>query len=387
MYLPSTKPNTRIDVADILRGIAIGGIILIHSIEHYNFYDFPELTALDHKIWDTTFFLLGGKMYAIFAMLFGLSFFIQHDNQAQKGKDFRLRFAWRMLLLFVIGTINCTLYNGDILMIYALGGFLIIPFIRMCDKALFWIAAFLFIQPIEFIYIILALFNPNIQPLDLHSGVHYMTINPALADGTFLDACKASFQHGFLANVLWAFERGRMTQTIFLFILGMIIGRKRLFYNEDNHLKIWKKVLIGAVIAFVPLCTAFFVVPDLISNATIKCSMTVILDMWKNFSMMLIVVSGTVLLFYKTKFGKKLMVMAPYGKMSLTNYVGQSLIGGMLFYNWGFGLYRVCGHTESFLIGVCIVLLQIIFCHWWLSKHQRGPLEDLWRRATWINNK
>ena len=98
-YIPSDKPNTRIDVADILRGIAIAGIILIHFIEQLNFYMFPEPTsefwaAANKIVWDSTFFLLAGKMYAIFAMLFGLSFYIQHDNQAQKGIDFRPRFLW-----------------------------------------------------------------------------------------------------------------------------------------------------------------------------------------------------------------------------------------------------------------------------------------------------
>ena len=76
-YSHSGKPNTRIDVADILRGIAIGGIILIHFIEHMNFYSFPEATSafwakMNQAVWDSTFFLLAGKMYAIFAMLFGV---------------------------------------------------------------------------------------------------------------------------------------------------------------------------------------------------------------------------------------------------------------------------------------------------------------------------
>lgn len=65
-YTPSLKPNTRIDVADILRGIAIGGIVLIHFIEHLNFYLFPEpssdfMAALNRGVWDTTFFSVGGK--------------------------------------------------------------------------------------------------------------------------------------------------------------------------------------------------------------------------------------------------------------------------------------------------------------------------------------
>ena len=110
-YTPSSRPNSRIDVADTLRGIAIAGIILIHFIEHMNFYLFPEPVnefwgTVNQNIWDGTFFLLAGKMYAIFAMLFGLSFFIQHDTQAQKGIDFRPRFAWRMLLLMLWGLVD-----------------------------------------------------------------------------------------------------------------------------------------------------------------------------------------------------------------------------------------------------------------------------------------
>ena len=107
-YYPSKKPNTRIDVADVLRGIAIGGIILIHFVEHMNFFSYPEppsefWAGVNSAVQDVIFFLFAGKMYAIFALLFGLSFFIQHDNQAQKGRDFRLRFAWRMVLLMLFG--------------------------------------------------------------------------------------------------------------------------------------------------------------------------------------------------------------------------------------------------------------------------------------------
>ena len=138
-YKASDKPNSRIDVADILRGIAIAGIILIHFIEHMNFYSFPEATSafwakMNQAVWDSTFFLLAGKMYAIFAMLFGLSFYIQHDNQAQKGIDFRPRFVWRMILLMLFGLFDLLFYNGDILFLYAVCGFLIIPFIRASDK-------------------------------------------------------------------------------------------------------------------------------------------------------------------------------------------------------------------------------------------------------------
>ena len=153
-YTPSTLSNTRVDAADILRGIAIGGIVMLHFIEHMNFYQFPELTILDQVVWNAMFFLCGGKMYAIFSLLFGLSFFIQHDNQAQKGKDFRLRFAWRMVLLMSFGLFDLLFFNGDILTVYAACGLLVLPVIRLSNRTLAWIALFLALQPIEIFYLI-----------------------------------------------------------------------------------------------------------------------------------------------------------------------------------------------------------------------------------------
>ena len=86
--------SPRIEVVDALRGFAVMAIMLLHNIEHFNFYDFPTassafMEAMDKGIWETLFFLFSGKAYAIFSLLFGFSFFIQYNNQAKKGKDFR----------------------------------------------------------------------------------------------------------------------------------------------------------------------------------------------------------------------------------------------------------------------------------------------------------
>ena len=82
-YKTKNLPNTRIEVADALRGIAVAGIILYHSVEHFNiFTSEPVLNTLpsDQLVSDVLAWLLSGKMYGIFAMLFGLSFFIMNDN-------------------------------------------------------------------------------------------------------------------------------------------------------------------------------------------------------------------------------------------------------------------------------------------------------------------
>ncbi len=391
-YTPSLKPNTRIDVADILRGIAIGGIVLIHFIEQLNFYMFPEassqtMAVINQGVWDATFFLLAGKMYAIFSMLFGLSLFIQHDNQAQQGVDFRPRFLWRMVLLMLFGLFDLLFYNGDILTIYAVCGVFVVPFVRANNRVLVAAMVLFALQPIEIVYIIKGLLDPSTQSLNLGSSELFKAILPAQAEGSWLDVAVAGIEKGFLVNFTWAIEHGRATQTIFLFLLGILLGRKRLFYDEGNNIRIWKRVLVGSLCAFVVLFPLFKIVPEMVDIACVKKSLKVMLNMWKNLSMMLFYVSGVVLLYYRTKARDILMKIAPYGKMSLTNYLLQSIIGGFVFYNWGLGMYRYSGHASSLLLGVVCVILQYIFCRWWLSGHTHGPFEALWRRLTWLGKK
>lgn len=391
-YAPSLKPNTRIDVADILRGIAIGGIILIHFIEQLNFYEFPKasnefMAALNDGVWQNTFFLLASKMYAIFSMLFGLSFFIQHDNQAQQGRDFRLRFLWRMVLLFLFGVFDLVFYNGDILTVYAVCGVLVVPFIRANNKVLVAAMILFALQPIELFYIVKGLIDPAAEALNLGSKELFTAIKPAQAGGSFVDVMLASLRYGSIVNFTWAIEHGRMTQTIFLFLLGIYLGRKRLFYDEGNNIEVWKKVIVVALCAFFLLLPLSQGTKELRNEGCAYKSLYELLNMWKNLSMTMFYVSGVVLLYYRTSARNFLSKIAPFGKMSLTNYLLQSIIGGFVFYNWGLGMFRHSGHASSFLMGMACVALQYAFSRWWLSHYSHGPFEMVWRKLTWIGKR
>ena len=152
MYKTRNLPNTRVEVADALRGIAVIGIILFHSVEHFNIFPTEPAVhtlACDKLVSDVLAWLLSGKMYGIFAMLFGLSFFIMNDNQQQMGRSFSGRFAWRMFLLLCFGMVNMALYDGDILMVYAFVGLILIPISYLPSKAVWVIIALLAIQPVE----------------------------------------------------------------------------------------------------------------------------------------------------------------------------------------------------------------------------------------------
>ena len=243
---------------------------------------------------------------------------------------------------------------------------------------------FFALQPIELTYIILGLIDPTTQPLNLGSGELFKAIIPAQAEGSWLDVAISGIRYGFLVNFTWSIEFGRIMQTIFLFLLGIGIGRHRLFYNEGNNLQIWKRVLVVSLFASAILVPLFEIVPDMVDVPCIKQSVKVMLKMWRNLAQMLFYVSGVVLLYYCTSANKFLIKIAPYGKMSLTNYLSQSIIGGFVFYNWGLGMFRYSGHASSLLLGAACVALQYIFCRWWLSRHSHGPFELLWRKATWI---
>ncbi|MCD8165560.1 MAG: DUF418 domain-containing protein [Bacteroides sp.] len=76
--------------------------------------------------------------------------------------------------------------------------------------------------------------------------------------------------------------------------------------------------------------------------------------------------------------------LAPLGRMSLTNYMMQSLLGAFIFYGFGLGMATCCGAVSSLLIALVLFIFQILFSRWWLKHHGYGPLEKVWRMATWI---
>ena len=381
MYQTQGLKNSRIEVADALRGIAVIGIILYHSVEHFNLGT-PEVSwalPFDGKVFNILTVLLSGKMYGIFALLFGLSFFIMRDNQAQKGKDFSLRFAWRMLLLLGFGIINLVFYDGDILTFYALWGLLMIPAGYLCTPLLWAVTILLLIQPVE-IYSLLSGWRPDISAM----GKYYMEIGRTGADGTFLEHAAASLQYGFKASWLWFVMKGRVTQTIGLFFLGILFGRHRLFYNEGNHLKIWRVVCIVTALAV----AAGSIAGKWNNGNVFFGKIDSLIHPLYNLAMLLLIVSGVVLLWYAFKgFRKAFSHICFFGRMSLTNYLMSSILGSFIFYGWGLGMHYVFGTTWSFLAGIAIVVLQIIILRQWAKKHQRGPLETIWRKLTWLGSK
>ena len=359
MYKSRQLPNTRIDVADALRGIAVAGIILYHSVEHFDiFTEKPILHTLscDQTVASVLAWLLSGKMYGIFAMLFGLSFFIMNDNQQQKGRSFSGRFAWRMFLLFVFGLINVAFYDGDILMLYACYGLILIPISYLPSKWVWCIIALLAIQPVELFCL---LSGTKIDHTTLFEIYKQNTVN--------------NLRYGFELNFRFNIFSGRLTQLLCLFILGMQLGRQRLFYNEGNNLKIWHLIFC--------ISTLLVIVLSIVDFSSLALWLTPIYNLF----ILLMIVSAIVSAWYAFEGVRKVLRhLCIFGRMSLTNYLLQSIIGSFIFCGYGLACYYKLGITYAVLVGLLMVICQYIFCRYWFSNHPRGPLEGLWRKLTWM---
>lgn len=388
------KSPQRLGVVDALRGFALLAIVLIHNIEHYNLFFMPEflpdwLKTLDQYVWETVFFLFAGKAYATFSLLFGFSFYIQLHNAQKRGIDFRGRFAWRLFLLFLFSQFHALFYNGDILLLYSVVGLVLIPVCKLKDKTVFWIAFILLLQPFEWGRILYASINPDYTISGSRFMEYALLSKEATSQGTFLEVLRSNIWDGQMYSNIWQVENGRLFQTASLFMFGMLLGRKGYFERNETSLRAWKFILKTAVIAFIPLYALKILIPAYISNPSILTPYNIAIPSLANFAFMAILVSLFTLVWFK-KGGNGYSwqnLLIPYGRMSLTNYISQSIIGVTIYYGFGLSMYKYTGATETILIGAAIFAIQLLFSRWWIARHKQGPLEYLWRKATWIFRK
>ena len=350
--------TSRLQIVDALRGFAIVSIMLLHNLEHFDFYFTPEnlplwIQASDKIIWDTLFFLFSGKSYAIFALLFGLTFYIQDSNQQKNGRDFRVRFAWRLLLLLLFGIINSAFYEGDILTIYAILGFALIPLARLSNKVVLIIALLLMLQPFELLKLLYVLFiDKSTVVSDPASWAYFAKMGEYITGANLWDTLYGNLTNGKTAVLIWTWEVGRVPQTISLFLLGMLAGRFKLFVYSVEMIRFWWKILLSVIVLFLVFWFISLYLGQIFSNKAALRSAETILKTWSNLSFMLFLVSGFVLLYQYIKLNKVLNVLSPIGRMSLSNYMIQSIVGSFIYYGFGLGLYKYTGATYCLLIGI-----------------------------------
>lgn len=380
--------NSRIEVVDALRGFAVMAILLVHNLEHFIFPVYPTnspnwLNILNQGVCNGVFTLFAGKAYAIFALLFGFTFYIQNNNQKKQGKDFGYRFLWRLILLAGFATLNAAFFPaGDVLLLFVVVGPVLFFTRNWSNKAIIITAAVFLLQPVEWYHYIANLINPAHRLPNLKVGEMYAEVAEYTKAGNFWDFILRNISLGQKASLLWAINAGRFFQTAGLFLLGFYIGRKQLFVSSESNLHFWVKTLIVSAIAFAPLYTLKELIME--NDTIIQQTVGTAFDMWQKLAFSLVLIASFILLYQNYKFRNAVDNLRFYGRMSLTNYITQSIIGAIIYFPFGLYLSPYCGYTVSLLIGFFIFLLQVKLCKWWLSKHKQGPLEWIWHKWTWI---
>lgn len=395
-----TRLNTRIDIVDALRGFSLAGIVIVHFMEQYlgapvPFFvgNYTQHHPVDGVLDTIGFILIRGKFFALFSFLFGLSFALQMERgEAHTGSDFRLRFAWRLVILFAIGFLHHLFYRGDILTIYALLGFPLLLFYKVPDKWILAIAIVLFIGVPRFImtttgYEPFKAYVPDFMSEDKKEEPHTVDYWNAAKSGTWVAIARENATYGFLQKMNFQFGAGsRAYQTFAWFLLGLLAGRRRYFEDLEVHGLLVRKLFKWSIIAFfgtIALGAAIFIPfgQKMSPNTQMLIGMTI--NDLNSIALTFFYITAFILLFYREKWQRRINKLAPFGRMALTNYVTQTLIGTILLFNYGFGLLGSVGNSIMLPIAIVVLILQMWWSKVWLRHFYFGPLEWLWRSLTW----
>lgn len=391
-HTQTITPKKRINSIDALRGVALIGIMLLHCMERFDLtlapvVESPFWQAIDTAVYDSLYFLFSGKSYAMFSLLFGLSFFMQMESQAAKGVDFRGCFLWRLALLFLFGYINGLVYMGEFFMVYAVLGVFLIPLYKVPTRWLLVLCVLLFLQ-IPAVISFVSLLSDNVANEPTAAAAYMDRLFERAADvfinGSLMDVLSFNTFDGQSAKCLWVFNNFRYLQLLGLFIAGMLIGRQGIHKSEEKMVKYSR--------LFLPYCLAFwavfyavaFLLPVWgVDGFALRVGQT-LFKTYGNLGQMMVYFCGFTLLYYRYKGQKVLDRIAPVGRMSVTNYMAQSIVGVSLFYGFGGNFAVEFNYLQSFLLGAAFCVIQIAYSNWWIKRFYYGPMEWLWRSLTWF---
>ncbi len=401
MMTAPTKSSERSLLLDSIRGIALFGIFLNNV---YGFSGYPFLPQESRKQFASYPFdkavdifqhlFIEGKFYSLFSLLFGIGFSIILLRNKEKGLNGLKIFYRRIFILAFIGFLHLRfLWQGDILLLYAMLGCLL-PLFRNCtDRALLIWAATLILSPIliDTLKIILQA-SPG-------SFLENIAIKIDAAHGlddnnwrTYLFKEGSGFREWFNwlpGGPYWRYEgllnSNRLPKVLGMFLIGFYAGRKHIYSSPGQYKLLLKKIMIWGFAIGVPASIALVWFAE--DEKFVFKSAWGLLDTFfyaiSVVPLSLAYASSIAMLWIKTGGNTRIKVFAPAGRMALTNYLAQTIIGIIIFYGLGFGLGQKIGLAACFGIVIVVYALQVLYSRYWFKYFLYGPLEWIWRQLTY----
>jgi uncharacterized protein len=403
--------SDRITLIDAMRGFSLAGIAMAHFGEQYlgsmppPGYPYNIHGTADAVLEALSWIFVRGKGFGIFSFMFGLSFALQMQRAERRrpGTDFRPRFAWRLFILFAIGWLHGLAYRGDILTVYAVLGIPLMFFYRIRDR---WLVVLAVVLLVGLPRITQRLIEGPSTPAELQSLQSRMNGEAeehwrALAAGDVPAIVRLNATTGFRSK--WEFQFGvvgRGYQTFGLFLLGLWAGRRRLFEDVEMQRRLFVRLWrwTGALTLLLPLIGGvLFVVGQAMGGGQPQqpagtlpdtSSWPVVaglglFDAWNN-AMTLFYVASFALLFLRPRWQPRLLRFGPAGRMALSVYVSQTVIGVLIFFGFGLGLLGRFGNSVNIPLGLAVFAMQVWASGLWLARFRFGPLEWVWRSLTWF---
>ena len=390
------RSSERHVILDALRGFALFGIALANYPE-FSLYTFLNPTAAEamptYGEDSVTRFLLywfvDGKFYTIFSLLFGMGFSIIMSNAMKRGADGFRVFYRRMGILTLVGFLHLMfIWSGDILMLYALLGFLLPLFRHLSGRALLTWAALLLCLPVAVDFV------QEVAGISLSAQVvrwqQYWCARYGITDDNFaywlrdIQDYGGMFQfliQGALVRLQEFIDGNRYFRVLGLFLLGYYLGRQKLYAQLAEHKAQLLRVFRYGLAVGLPLSFAY--AWSGVHHHPWGLTAHSFLYLVGVFPLGFAYVAGLCLWYLRRPRWRVFSLLAAPGRVALTNYIGQSVVGVLLFYGIGLGWGASVGLVQTELIVLVVFLGQVVLSHAWLSAFRFGPLEWIWRMLTY----
>ncbi|RFU66862.1 DUF418 domain-containing protein [Peribacillus saganii] len=376
----------RIVTIDIIRGFALLGIFLVNMPAFHSpvfLETHPEYTGLDY--WLDLFLQLfvQTKFYTMFSFLFGLGFYIFMSRAEQKGLKIRRLFSRRLFFLLLFGGAHLILlWFGDILLTYALTGFLLLLFYKRKTKTiLIWALSLLFLFHA---LVSIQFFLPE-DILKEAEAEHKLQSQLAEYVDVYQHAQYTDLvSYRFKEEVIQVLQTQpiAMITVLAMFLFGLYAGKIGIFQPDTTQHSIINRIWRVSLILSIPLVIllALFKL-SVIDLGIYKETAVYLFTSLSGLTLCFFYISSLILLLRKKNWQKLLRPIGYTGQMALTNYLSQTFIS--LFIFLGLNFYGEVSLLTGTFICIIIYLFQVVFSYIWMKNFKFGPFEWLWRSLTY----
>ncbi|MCY7576733.1 DUF418 domain-containing protein [Bacillus pumilus] len=370
--------GSRVELIDSLRGFSLLGILIVNMLNFQYDYDFEKM--FDSSFWGQEFgvylteILFQGSFYPIFSFLFGYSFIKLIESTKAKGLNTNAIVVRRGFGLIVLGMLHYIfIWNGDILLYYGACTFFLMMFLSSRIKTmLIWSGVLGALSLVVLPYMMKFVYGTDELLTDVYAKGAYGDIllsRVTVEDDMLIVTVILAIVTITLMPIL-GFLFGTMMVGPFA-LLGMVIGKRGHLTEEDRGMAYRKGWVWVIVVGLALKCATFIDAP------------------WSEFVMILggyVLAIGYIqafIVFYYSKAAEGLKrLLAGLGRLSLSNYLAQSIICTTIFYSYGLGLFGQMGSMFGLLLAVGLYTAQLFISYLYLKKWRRGPVE--WMMGKWV---